>query len=90
MGSAAAASVLTAGCATVVGCGLGATVASTSLDYSHAGFQQLVSGNPTPTYGKQVLQSLGLNPTVAALMYGAANLGLRRAVRYWRIRLVSG
>jgi filamentous hemagglutinin len=76
MGSAAAAGALTAGCATVVGCGLGATVAGTSLDYSHAGFQQLVSGNPTPTYSEQVLQSLGLSRTMAALMYGAANLGV--------------
>lgn len=59
----------------VVGCGAAVVVVGTSLDYSDAGFCQLVSGNPTPTYGEQVLQSLGMSPINAALTYGAVNLG---------------
>ncbi len=74
-GAAAAAAALGSGCSTIVGCGLGATIAGTSLDYSKAGFEQLVKGDLTPTYGEQVLQSLGFSPEAAALAYGALNLG---------------
>ncbi len=74
-GAVAAAGAVGAGCATLVACGLGATVATTSLDYSKAGFTQMLSGNVTQTYGEQVLQSLGLSPKAAALAYGAINLG---------------
>lgn len=55
-GVAAAASAIGTGCVTIIACGLGATIAGTSLDYSEAGFTQLVNGDPTPTYGEQVLQ----------------------------------
>lgn len=75
MGTVAAAGVMTAGCATGVTCGLGMVVAGTSVDYSQAGFQQMLSGDPTPTYGEKVLQSLGMPPEAAALTYGAVNLG---------------
>lgn len=75
--AAAAAAAIGSGCSTIVACGLGATVAGTSLDYSKAGFEQLVNGNLTPTYGEQVLRSLGLSPDAAALAYGVLNLGGR-------------
>jgi len=75
LGSAGAVGAITAGCASVVGCGLGALVAGTSLDYGYAGFETLVSGSITPTYGEQVLQSLGFSPNAAALTYGAVNFG---------------
>ncbi|MDN3366273.1 hemagglutinin repeat-containing protein [Ralstonia pseudosolanacearum] len=74
-GVAAAAATVGGGCITLVGCGAAVVVAGTSLDYSDAGFRQMISGNPTPTYGEQVLQSLGMSPTGAALTYGAVNLG---------------
>nr|WP_258194467.1 hemagglutinin repeat-containing protein [Paraburkholderia sp. BL18I3N2] len=74
-GAVAAAGALGAGCASVVACSLGATVATTSLDYSKAGFTQLVSGDVTPTYGQQALQALGLSPQSAALAYAGLNLG---------------
>jgi filamentous hemagglutinin len=45
------------------------------LDYSQAGFNALVNGSASPTYGEQVLQSLGLSPTEAALTYGALSMG---------------
>ncbi|CAE6856709.1 hypothetical protein R69658_07423 [Paraburkholderia aspalathi] len=71
----AAAGAIGAGCATLVACGLGATVATTSLDYSKAGFTQMVTGSVTSTYGEQVLQALGLSPGAAALAYGGLSLG---------------
>lgn len=73
-GVAAAAAAIGSGCSTIVACSLGATVAGTSLDYSKAGFGQLVNGNLTATYGEQVLRSLGLSPEAAAFAYGALNL----------------
>lgn len=74
-GATAAAAAISAGCSTIVTCGLGATVAGTSLDYSRAGFEQLLNGNPTPTYGEQVLTSLGVSQDAAALACGALNFG---------------
>ncbi|SDI70645.1 filamentous hemagglutinin [Paraburkholderia steynii] len=71
----AAAGAIGAGCATVVACSLGATVAVTSLDWSKAGFTQMVTGDVTPTYGQQALQSLGLSPQAAALAYTGLSLG---------------
>lgn len=61
LGSAGATSAITTGCVTIIGCGLGATIAVISLDYSYAGSQQMVSGDVTPRYGEQVLQSLDLS-----------------------------
>lgn len=74
-GAAASAVALGAGCASVVACAAGAVVAGTNLDYSKAGFTQLVNGDPSLTYGEQALQSLGLSPRTAALAYAAASLG---------------
>ncbi|CAB3783736.1 hypothetical protein [Pararobbsia alpina] len=74
-GAAGAAAALGAGCSTIVVCGFAATVATTSLDYSKAGFQQLIHGEQMPTYGEQMLRGLGMSPNGAAMAYGAANLG---------------
>src|SRR6185312_9291078 len=74
-GAAVAAGVAGAGCSTGVGCALALTAAGTSLDYSLAGFKTAVSGDPTSTYGEQVLQGLGMGPTGAALTYGAIGIG---------------
>ncbi|WMY10065.1 hemagglutinin repeat-containing protein [Paraburkholderia phenoliruptrix] len=74
-GAAAAVGIAGAGCSTGVGCALALTVAGTSLDYSFAGFKTAVGGDPTSTYGEQVLQGLGMSPTGAALAYGALNFG---------------
>ncbi|ACR30312.1 filamentous hemagglutinin family outer membrane protein [Burkholderia glumae BGR1] len=73
--AAVAAGALGAGCASVVACGLGLTVATGALDYSKAGFTQMVSGNQTSTYGEQVLQGLGMSPYAAGLTYAGFNLG---------------
>jgi filamentous hemagglutinin len=73
--TAVAAEALGAGCASVVGCGLGTAVAVGSLDYAKAGFNQAVNGDVTSTYGEQALQALGMSPGGAALAYGALNLG---------------
>jgi filamentous hemagglutinin len=73
-GAAGAAAALGAGCSTFAICGFAATVATTSLDYSKAGFRQMILGEPAPTYGEQMLRSLGMSPDEAALTYGAANL----------------
>ncbi|RKP44956.1 hemagglutinin repeat-containing protein [Trinickia fusca] len=76
VGSAAvAAGAVGAGCASLVGCGLGAAVATGALDYSKAGFTEMVSGNPTSTYGEQVLESLGMSQYAAGLTYAGLNLG---------------
>ncbi|MBW5286784.1 hemagglutinin repeat-containing protein [Burkholderia gladioli] len=72
---AVAAGAVTGGCASVAGCALGAAVAVGAVDYAKSGFTQMMSGNLTPTYGEQALQSLGMSPTGAALVYGALNLG---------------
>ena len=74
-GVAVAVSVATAGCETVLACGLGLTAAGTSLDYSKAGFTQMLSGNQTSTYGQQVLENLGMSPYAAGLTYGAISVG---------------
>ncbi|ALU88770.1 filamentous hemagglutinin outer membrane protein [Herbaspirillum rubrisubalbicans M1] len=63
-----------ASCSTVLACGLGAVVGGTALDYGYAGFKQLWAGDIVPTYGEQVLQSFGLSPTMAALLYGGINI----------------
>ncbi|WP_080432199.1 contact-dependent inhibition toxin BcpA [Burkholderia ubonensis] len=73
--AAVAATAITAGCATVAGCALGGAIAVGALDYSKAGFTQMLSGDLSPTYGEQALQSLGMSSTGAALAYGALNLG---------------
>ncbi|MCQ0033774.1 hypothetical protein [Burkholderia glumae] len=73
--AAVAAGALGAGCASLVACGLGLTVATGALDYSKAGFTQMVSGNQTSTYGEQVLQGLGMSPYAAGLTYAGFNLG---------------
>lgn len=76
VGSAAvAAGAITGGCVTVAGCVLGVAVATGAVDYSKAGFTQLLSGDVAPTYGEQVLQGLGMSPYGAGLAYGAINLG---------------
>ncbi|KVE28737.1 cell surface protein [Burkholderia singularis] len=72
---AVAAGAVTGGCASVAGCALGAAIAVGAVDYAKSGFTQMMSGNLTPTYGEQALQSLGMSPTGAALVYGALNLG---------------
>ncbi|WP_236109292.1 hemagglutinin repeat-containing protein [Pandoraea fibrosis] len=64
-----------AGCSSVVACGVAAIVASSSFDYSRAGFIQAVNGGYTPTYGERALQSLGLDSQSAALAYAALSLG---------------
>jgi len=71
---AAAVAAMGAGCATGVGCGLGALVAGTSLDYANAGFGQLVNGSLTSTQGEKLLQGLGFSSEAASLTYGALNL----------------
>ena len=70
-----AAVVAGGGCSTGVGCALALTAAGTSLDYSLAGFKTAVSGDPTSTYGEQVLQGLGMSPTGAALADGVGSAG---------------
>jgi filamentous hemagglutinin len=75
MGSVAAGVVLGGSCATVVACLAGAAVAGTSLDYSKAGFTQLLNGDVSLTYGEQALQSLGLSPQVAAIAYAGLSIG---------------
>jgi hypothetical protein len=75
MGSVAAGVVLGAGCASVAACVAGAAVAGTSLDYSKAGFTQLLNGDVALTYGEQALQSLGLSPQAAAIAYAGLGMG---------------
>lgn len=75
MGSVAAGVVLGGSCATVVACLAGAAVAGTCLDYSKAGFTQLLNGDVSLTYGEQALQSLGLSPQVAAIAYAGLSIG---------------
>ena len=72
--AAAAVGSLGGGCSTVILCAAGAVVAGTSLDYSYSGFQQMVNGNVSPTFGQQALQTFGLGPTTSSVMYGALNL----------------
>ncbi|BEU27543.1 hemagglutinin repeat-containing protein (plasmid) [Paraburkholderia sp. 22B1P] len=74
-GAAGAAVALGAGCASVVACVAGATVAGTSLDWSKAGFTQFVNGNPSLTYGEQALQGLGLSPQAASIAYAGLSMG---------------
>ncbi|PMS26460.1 hypothetical protein C0Z16_27115 [Paraburkholderia rhynchosiae] len=74
-GAAAAAAAIGAGCASVVACTAGAAVAGTSLDYSNAGFTELVNGNPASNYREQALRSLGLVPQAAAIAYAALSMG---------------
>ncbi|VVE50282.1 tRNA nuclease CdiA-2 [Pandoraea eparura] len=76
MGAATAAAAIGAGCSSVVACGAGALVAGTSVDYSKAGFTQLVNGNVASTYGELALQSLGLSPKTAAYTYAALSMGV--------------
>ena len=70
------AGALGVGCPTVVACGSAAAIAVTALDYSKAGFTRAVTGGAASTYGEQALQSLGVNPEAAAMIYSAAGLGL--------------
>ncbi|CAD6550372.1 hemagglutinin repeat-containing protein [Paraburkholderia sabiae] len=74
-GVAVAAAAFGAGCASVVACTAGATIAGTSLDYSQAGFTQMITGSPSLTYGEQALQGLGLSPQAAAIAYAGLSLG---------------
>ncbi|GLU33895.1 hemagglutinin repeat-containing protein [Trinickia caryophylli] len=74
-GVASAVAALGAGCSTIIACGLATTAATGALDYSKAGFTQMVSGSPTSTYGEQVLQGLGMSPYAASLTYAGLNLG---------------
>ncbi|WP_433691940.1 hemagglutinin repeat-containing protein [Herbaspirillum seropedicae] len=62
-------------CATVAACALGVSAGGIAFDYGYAGFKQLVTGDITSTYGEQVLQSFGLSPTMAALLYNSINIG---------------
>ncbi|WP_051610638.1 hemagglutinin repeat-containing protein [Pandoraea sp. E26] len=73
--AAMAAASLGASCSSLVACGAGAVIAVAALDYSKAGFNQLIDGNVASTYGEQALQSLGLGPRTAALTYAALTLG---------------
>jgi hypothetical protein len=74
-GAVAAGVVLGGSCATVAACLAGAAVAGTSLDYSKAGFTQLLNGDVALTYGEQALQSLGLSPQAAAIAYAGLSIG---------------
>jgi hypothetical protein len=74
-GAVAAGVVLGGSCTTVVACVAGAAVAGTSLDYSKAGFTQLLNGDVALTYGEQALQSLGLSPQAAAIAYAGLSIG---------------
>jgi hypothetical protein len=47
----------------------------TTLDYSQAGFTQMLNGSPSLPYGEQALQSLGLSPQAAAIAYAALSMG---------------
>jgi filamentous hemagglutinin len=61
-------------CATLVGCSLGAVSIVAGVDNLKAGTTTAVTGNPTATYGEQVLQSLGMSKEGAAISYGIVGL----------------
>ncbi|WP_372436302.1 hypothetical protein, partial [Pandoraea sputorum] len=70
------AGALGVGCPTVVACGTATAIAVSAFDYSKAGFTRAATGGAASTYGEQALQSLGLSPETAALIYSASSLGL--------------
>jgi filamentous hemagglutinin len=57
-----------------VGCGAAPYLAATGYDTAQAGWKTLKSGESHATQGSLVLQSLGLSPEAAELLYGATQL----------------
>lgn len=56
-------------CSTGLGCSVAALTGTVLADNLAAGTKKIISGQPTVTYGEQVLQSLGLSPQAAAATY---------------------
>lgn len=63
-----------AACATGVGCAATAVSATTLTDYMNAGLMQAATGNTATPLGAQVLQSLGMSPEAAQILYGSLGI----------------
>jgi len=61
-------------CETGFGCVAAMYLAGAGLDNATAGANTLSTGQPTPTFGQQGFEALGLSPQEAALLYGSTQL----------------
>jgi hypothetical protein len=84
LGGAGMAAAVSAGAATCVqsaggGCAMAFIGGAIATDFAQSGGRQLITGSPVTPLGEQVLQSFGLSPIAAALIYaslgGAAQFG---------------
>jgi filamentous hemagglutinin len=62
-------------CETGVGCVAASYLFVSGADNANAGFQTMINGTATPTWGGQVLQSLGMSPGAAEFAYSMTQLG---------------
>lgn len=62
-------------CETVVGCIASGYLGASGYDNAVAGFNTLLSGKPSATWGGQLLQAAGLSPEVAEALYALTQLG---------------
>ena len=86
----AAGGILTATtCETGIGCVAAGYLFVAGVDNANAGWQTLVNGQPTATWGGQVVQQFGVAPDTAELAYGLTQLAPAAGEAYLANRALS-